>query len=183
MPDGDVHQAPQHVVVVLLHREVLVDQPVHERHVEILAHALPIEACRPRDVRACLTRTACGLLASDIRMLRDFRLITARNGRWIAEFDRGGESVARASSFVGPRNPFAGGERRFEHHLSRIEEAIGSLRDRAWWLQCLRRLGTGPFERALGQHREACATRGVRNRGALLTKILKDIAAEAGVNL
>ena len=41
----------------------------------------------------------------------------------------------------------------------------------------------GAWERALGQLREASAGGGVRNRPALLTKILKDLAAGAGIAL
>jgi hypothetical protein len=55
--------------------------------------------------------------------------------------------------------------------------------DRAWWVQCAIRLGRGPVERALGLLRDACAAGPERNRAALLTKILKDIAEERGVAL
>jgi hypothetical protein len=49
--------------------------------------------------------------------------------------------------------------------------------------QCVRRLGHGAVDRALGQLNEAIATGKVRSRGALLTKIFKDIAEEAGIAL
>lgn len=158
-------------------------QSLHRRHVEDLARALPIEAARPRDVRACLTRTARGLLASDVPVLRDFRLACPRSGRWIAEFHRAVDAVAVPPCRDDPRDTFGRDDRQFDHHLARIAQATGSSRNRAWWLRCLRLLGPGPMDRALGQLREACATRSVRNRGALLTKILKDIAAEAGISL
>jgi hypothetical protein len=158
-------------------------QSLHRRYVEDLARALPIEAGRPRDVRACLTRTARGLLSSDVSVLSDFHFTCPRSGRWIAEFHRAVDAVAVPPWRDDPRDAFDRDERQFEYHLARIAQATGSSRDRAWWLRCLRRLGPGPVERALGQLREACQSGRVRNRGALLTKILKDLAAEAGVSL
>ena len=67
--------------------------------------------------------------------------------------------------------------------MERITEAIGSPRDRRWWTRCVARLGPGAVDRALGQLKEACGTRRVRNPAALLTKIFKDIAEEARVSL
>lgn len=157
-------------------------QSLHRRYIEDLARALPIEAARPRDVRSCLSRTAGGLLAHGLPVLRDFQLAQSRSGRWIAEFHREGDLSARSFS---DRSHVLRGEDGgiFEYHLGRIASETGSARDRAWWLRCLRRLGPGPVDRALGQLREACQSGRVRNRGALLTKILKDLAAEAGVSL
>jgi hypothetical protein len=63
-----------------------------------------------------------------------------------------------------------------------IRESRGAD-DRVWWGQCAARLGRGPVERALGLLRDACEAGPVRNRAALLTKILKDIAQEAGIAL
>jgi hypothetical protein len=59
----------------------------------------------------------------------------------------------------------------------------GGVDDRVWWAQCAARLGRGPVERALGILREACAAGPVRNRAAILTKLLEDIAREGGVAL
>jgi hypothetical protein len=59
----------------------------------------------------------------------------------------------------------------------------GGADDRVWWGQCAARLGRGPVERALGILREACAAGPVRNRAALLTKLLKDIARDGVVAL
>lgn len=158
-------------------------QSLHRRHVEDLARALPIEASRPRDVRACLARTTRGLLASDVHVLRNFRFACPRSGRWIAEFHRAVDAISVAPRRDDPRDAFDRDDRQFEFHLTRIAQATGSSRDRAWWLRCLRRLGPGPMDRALGQLREACVFGRVRNRGGLLTKILKDIAEEAGIEL
>lgn len=157
-------------------------QSLHRRHVEDLARALPIEASRPRDVRAYLSRTAQGLLASDLPVLGSFRLVCPRSGRWIAEFHRNADAQLQTPRGETPYDR-PGEEPQFEYHLTQIALATGSPHNRAWWLRCLRRLGAGPMERALGQLREACASRSVRNRGALLTKILKDIASELGVSL
>src|SRR5262249_45065503 len=67
--------------------------------------------------------------------------------------------------------------------VDRIAEAVGSGDDRLWWAQCVKRLGHGPVDRALGQLKEARQLSEVRNPGGLLTKIFKDIAEEAGIAL
>jgi hypothetical protein len=157
-------------------------QPLHRRRVDDLARALPIEASRPRDIRACLAQTVRGLLASRLTSGCSFRLCRGQSGRWIAEFRRPTIACSQSPDEEG-RSSSLGDESRFEYHLTQIALATGSARDRSWWLRCLRRLGTGPVERALGQLREACASRNVRNRGALLTKILKDVASQAGISL
>jgi len=38
-------------------------------------------------------------------------------------------------------------------------------------------------DRALGQLRETCELRAVKNRGAMLTKIFQDLAREQGVTI
>lgn len=157
-------------------------QSLHRRRVEDLARALPIEASRPRDTRACLTRTARGLIASGCSTLSSFRLHYAQGGRWVVEF-RSATSRRSQSCEQECSSPSFAEESCFEYQLTQIALATGSARDRAWWLRCLRRLGTGPVDRALGQLREACACQSVRSPGALLTKILKDLAAEAGISL
>ena len=60
--------------------------------------------------------------------------------------------------------------------VDRIADAVGSRDDRPWWMQCVKRLGPGAVERALGQLKEARQLSSVRNPGGLLTKIFKDIA-------
>ena len=67
--------------------------------------------------------------------------------------------------------------------VDRIADAVGSGDDRPWWTQCVKRLGPGAVDRALGQLKEARQLSSVRNPGGLLTKIFKDIATEAGTAL
>jgi hypothetical protein len=67
--------------------------------------------------------------------------------------------------------------------VDRISDAVGSGADRPWWTQCVKRLGPGAVDRALGQLKEARQLSSVRNPGGLLTKIFKDIAIEAGIAL
>ena len=68
--------------------------------------------------------------------------------------------------------------------VDRIADAVGSGDDRPWWPQwCVKRLGPGAVDRALGQLEEARQLSSVRNPGGLLTKIFKDIATEAGIAL
>jgi hypothetical protein len=72
-----------------------VSQQVHPRHVEDLARALPIEAARPRDVRSILRDAAQGLLDRGLPTLRSFRLTGPKQGRWVAEFVRGGRAAVQ----------------------------------------------------------------------------------------
>ena len=67
--------------------------------------------------------------------------------------------------------------------VDRIADAIGGDEDRVWWSQCVKRLGTGAVDRALGQLKEARQLNQIRNPGGLLTKIFKDLAKEAGIVL
>ena len=67
--------------------------------------------------------------------------------------------------------------------VDRIADAVGSGDDRPWWTQCVKRLGPGTVDRALGQLKEARQLSSVRNPGGLLTKIFKGIATEAGITL
>lgn len=151
-------------------------QSLHRRRVDDLLRALPLHARRPRDARASLARISGRLASGLFPPLGSFRLDRSRSGRWLAEYARaqpgapGGEvmHVEQALAAEG---------------LRRIAEAIGSTKDAAWWGRCIERLGAGAVDRALGELREACRSGQVRNRGALLTTIFKDIAAERGIPL
>src|SRR5262249_62377561 len=101
-------------------------------------------------------------------------------GRWVAEFVRG--AVPRSKNTPG-RGAGASASVEFEDLVEQMIRESNGADDRVWWVQCTIRLGRGPVERALGLLRDACATGPVRNRAALLTKFLKDIAEERGVAL
>jgi hypothetical protein len=60
---------------------------------------------------------------------------------------------------------------------------VGGDAGRRWWTRCVERLGSGPVDRALGLLREVERAGPVKNPGGLLTKILKDLAADTGVRL
>lgn len=155
-------------------------QQTHRRYVEDLARALPIEASRPRDARAILRGAAEGLLARKLPILRSFQFDEANDGRIIAVFERGARPAGKSSRLAVAIRPLSD---QGNYVLERIAQEIGSTADRLWWSQCIERLGVGPMERALGQLREARGLSPVRNPGGLLTKIIKDIAAETGVAL
>lgn len=157
-----------------------VSQQTHRKRLDDLARALPVEAARPADVKAAVRAAADGLLSKGLPCLAGFRFERGREGRWVAAFER------RAA----PRQDHAAGRLAAEVlepsvalYLDLIADAVGSRDDRVWWTYCVRRLGPGPLDRALGQLKEAVRAGGVRNRGGLLTKILKDIAAESGASL
>ncbi len=160
--------------------KLFTSQSVHRRPVEDLARALPIESPRQEDVRRTLKSAADGLLAKGLRILKCYRLEKGSDGRWVAEFER--------KERPNQDQPFA---RQIREELSaeieglvhRIIEATGNPHDRNWWIQCASRLGQGSVDRALGQLKETAGMKEVRNRGALLTKIFKDIAKERELSL
>src|SRR5438270_13560651 len=98
-----------------------------------------------------------------------------RDGRWLAVFHRSqapGQGYRIARTSAGELMPGVSAL------VDRIVEVTRNPDDRLWWTQCVRRLGPGAVDRALGQLKEAISTGKVRSRGALLTKIFKDIAVE-----
>jgi hypothetical protein len=157
-----------------------VSQKLHRRFVDDLCRALPIEAERPDNRRAILKRAAEGLGAAGFSLLANFEMEKGRDGRWLAVFHRSkapgqGYRVARMSA--GELVPGVSAL------VDRIVAITRNSDDRLWWTQCVRRLGPGAVDRALGQLREAIQAGKVRSRGALLTKIFKDIAVEAKIVL
>jgi hypothetical protein len=159
--------------------KVFTYQAVHRRRGADLARALPVEAATEADARKVLARAARRLEAESGPTLAGFTRAPGPAGDWWAEFRRG-SATPRIPPRGGGGDPLSG---LLTTRVERIVEAVGTARDRAWWESCVRRLGAGPVDRALGQFREACQAARVRNRGGLLTKILKDLAAEAGVPL
>jgi hypothetical protein len=155
-------------------------QAVHRRYVDDLARALPVGAARPEDVRKAIRAAAAGLAAKGVRFLAGVRVEPGRTGRWVATFER--REPPAEDGWERPRDP-APDDPRLAGPLLRIADAVGGDEDRLWWAQCVRRLGPGAVDRALGQLKEAVQFGGVKNPGGLLTKIFKDIAREAGVAL
>jgi len=155
-----------------------VSQRVHRRFAADLARALPIQAASPYEEVRLLRRTAAGLLAKGLPILAAYRLERSRDGRWLAEFER--KAAPRQDR---PRRQDGEFEPALAGPVARIIEAVGSDADRLWWAQCVRRLGPGAVDRALGLLKEARQSGGVRNPGGLLTRFFKDIAEEAGVVL
>jgi hypothetical protein len=156
-----------------------ISQKLHRRYADDLARALPIEAGTDLDKRKALRRAARGLLEKGLPILESFELEKSREGRWLAVFHRKAQPKQEmlppvVTEEFGPAVLFL---------VDRIVEATGNADDRRWWTQCAKRLGQGPVDRALGQLKEACQLGGVRSRGALLTKIFKDLASEAGITL
>lgn len=157
-----------------------VSQQTHRKHLDELACALPVEAARLTDVRVAVRNAAAGLLDKKLPCLSRFNFERGRGGRTIAVFER--KTAPRQD-----RNTLRVAAEVLEPsvalYLDFIADAVGCRDDTVWWTYCVRRLGPGPLDRALGQLKEAVRAGKVRNRGGLLTKILKDIAAESGIAL
>jgi hypothetical protein len=151
-------------------------QTVHRRRVADLARVLPVETRSPADARKVLGRAVSRLLDAGLPILASHRIERGCDGIWWAVFRRGASTA---------RIPAAGPRRLGQPHyqVERIIAAVAGESGRRWWTLCVERLGPGPVDRAIGLLREAQRAGPVENPGGLLTKILKDLAAEAGVRL
>jgi hypothetical protein len=157
-----------------------ISQETHRRYAEELARALPVEAGTDADARKAIRRAALGLLEKELPILQSFAFERSKGGRWLAVFRRKAPPSQDAALPVRATEALAPA---LAALVDRIVEATGNADDRLWWAQCARRLGPGPVDRALGQLKEARGLTKVKNPGGLLTKIFKDIAAEAGITL
>jgi hypothetical protein len=157
-----------------------VSQRCHRRRMTDLAQALPIEAIVEKDARKTLRSAAEGLLKKRLPILAGFRFEHASDGGWLAVFDR---AVAPAQDTRPGRPASVPLDPAATAQVDRIVAAVGSDSDRLWWAQCVRRLGPGPVDRALGLLKEARQAKAVRNPGGLLTTILKRVATEMEILL
>lgn len=158
-----------------------VSQKLHRRFADDLARALPVEATDPKDARKALKGAARGLLAKGYPLLAEFRFEKSADGRWLAAFHRVRRPARRTSTMVNRR---AGNlPPAVTDQVERIVDAVGGDADRAWWTQCVLRLGTGAVDRGLGLLKEAVELGGVRNPGGLLTFFFERFAKEAGIAL
>ena len=64
--------------------------------------------------------------------------------------------------------------------VGKAREVSGQPEDWRWWRKCAEQLGPEGIELAIGQFEETSRLRQVERPGAMLTKILKDIAAAKG---
>lgn len=151
-------------------------QTVHRRRVADLARVLPIETRSPADARKVLGRAVDGLLDAGLPILAGHQAERDRDGTWWAEFRRGAGTARIPHSGARPAG-------QTHYQVERIVAAVDGEAGRRWWTQCVERLGPGPVDRALGLLREAQRAGPVENPGGLLTKIFKDLAAEAEVRL
>lgn len=157
-----------------------VSQRRHQRRVPDLSRALPIECNDQKDTRKKLRFAALGLIEHGFPLLASFRYERSAEGGWLAVFERAAAPVQDKPINRLVAVSLAPAE---ADQVGRIVEAVGSDADRLWWAQCVRRLGPGPIDRALGLLKEATKSKAVRNPGGLLTNILKDIAQEMRVVL
>jgi hypothetical protein len=65
-----------------------VSQKLHQRFVEDLAKALPVEAANESNAKKSLTRAARGLLQARIPFLKAFRFEKGMDGRSLIVFER-----------------------------------------------------------------------------------------------
>lgn len=153
-------------------------QGVCTRFVNNLAKALPIEAARPRDIRATLNKTAQGLLEKQLPILQSYKLEkSGRGGHWVASFYRKDRPKDTLQSRKDSFNPD------LEQLVTLLVEASGEPEHKGWWTQCARSLGREGVFRAIGQFEEKRRLEDLDNPGAMLTAILKDIAKQQRVKI
>jgi len=155
-------------------------QALHQRFVDDLAKALPIDAKRPDNVRAILRNAANGLIQKQVPFLEAFELRkSAREGKWLAVFHRrcvpkvASPAVKRTETLSEP----------VDQLVRRLSEISGQPEDWRWWRKCAEQLGPTGIETAIRQFEETSRTRRVERPGAMLTKILKDIAVSMGLTI
>lgn len=154
-------------------------EKVHFRTVDTLARALPIEAAAARNVRSALKDAAQGLLDKKIPILESFTVAKSDRGKWVATFRR--KSLPKDTPHPRERRELLPPD--MQDLVNRLIEASGEPEDWRWWTQCARSIGRDGIFRALGQFDETSKLRLVRNPGAMLSKILKDIAKEQKVTI
>lgn len=151
-----------------------VSQAVHQRFVKDLGRALPIEAARADNVRTILGQVAQGLLDRGVPTLKAFRFEKSRRtGEWLIVFERGvrpSQSYPRRKAGTLSLDPEIG------LLVNEIAQQIGSRDDVLWWTKCAEILGADLVQQGLSQLKDAARSHRIRNRGAFLTKIFKDLA-------
>ncbi len=151
---------------------------IYVRFVDDLAKALPIEATRPDNVRAILSRIAKGLLEKKLPILQSFKIEkTGRGGEWLASFYR---KESPKDTLPVKRNSF---DPDLEYLVEILIDVSGEPKSKNWWVQCARSLGREGIFRAVGQFKEKELLVDLKSRGAMLTAILKDIAAQQEIKI
>jgi hypothetical protein len=152
-------------------------QSLHQRFVDDLAQALPIDAKRPDNVRAILKNAANGLIQKQVPFLASFELRkSTREGRWLAVFHR----RCTPQAYNHPVEDIQKLPEPIDHLVRRLSEVSGQPEDWRWWRKCAEQLGQEGIDLAIGQFEETSRIRRVERPGAMLTKILKDVAAAKG---
>lgn len=169
------HRLPplaQRVAVYLA--KVFTYQAVHRRRVVDLARILPIDTRTSVDARKVLGRATDRLLEAGLPILAAYRAERDCNGTCWAVFRRGKGAARIPAAGISPTV-------KTQYQVDRIISVVGGESNRRWWAMCVERLGPGPVDRAVGLLQDAMRTGRVENPGGLLTKIIKDLAAEAGL--
>jgi len=156
-------------------------QRFHRRYVADLARALPVEVADPRDARKVIGRAAQGLLQKRVPTLKRFAFEkSARNGEWLVVFHR---DVRPKQTYRMPRHAVFSLDPDIAVLVDDIAKEVGSRDDVLWWTKCAEVLGPDRVHQGLSQLREAAGVQRVRSRGALLTRIFKDLASRAKLTI
>lgn len=150
-----------------------VSQAIHQRYVKDLGRALPIEAARADNVRMILGRVADGLLARGVPTIRSYHFVKSRRtGEWLIVFER--RERPKQTYLPTAGRPTLDPE--VEVLVDEIVTHVGNRDDVLWWTKCAEILGEQLVFQGLSQLKDAAQAHHIRNRGAFLTKIFKDLA-------
>lgn len=156
-------------------------QSLHRRYVSDLARALPVEASDPKDARKVIGRAAQGLLQKRIPTLKGFAFEKSpRTGEWLVVFRR---NVKPRQTYRLPARGALSLDPEVGVLVHDIVQHVGARDDVLWWTKCAEALGPDRVHQGLSQLKEAAQCQQVRSRGALLTRIFKDLAARAKLTI
>ncbi len=157
-----------------------ISQRTHKRYLDDLVKALPIESATENDARKSLRKSALGLIEAKVPIIAGFRFEKSVTGRGLAVFER--KAIPKQANRV--QQDFEKSQSpEIRNQVERITEAVGSSNDAVWWTQCVKRLGTGAVDRALGLLKESRQNQEIKSPGGLLTHFFQKIAEEEKVSL
>ncbi len=158
-------------------------QKRHWRTLTGIAQALPLTSTNERVIKEMIRKTAKGLLDRQVPFLLSFEFTrSTKTGDALVVFHR---KKPPRQDYEIPPAALESLDPALQLLVQDLADAAGDHRrkDAYWWTECARRLGTNGVHAALSQHRDRCRQESVRNRGALLTRILQDQAVTMGIAL
>lgn len=150
--------------------------------VDKVCAAIPINAAREDNRRKKLREVAQGLIDKQFPLLANFTVEKSKR-EWKVTFTRKRKPT--------PEKPIwsakdLGIRPEEQYVIDEIVSLIGDDSSRAWFVQCLRAIGDGPMNRAIGNFKELYVQEKQPIKttpGAVMTGIIQGIAEEMGIQI